>query len=123
MPLMSLAATAIDQPQHRDVVIETMLQYVPTDPILCRVEPGVVADKQAELLNPILDWVKQEVGAVLEPSDSIFGAELLEDEADKIRTYLQGIHACMTMEFHCSPFIFLILENGSSERPNAKIDD
>ena len=89
MPLMSLAATAIDQPQHRDIVIETMLQYVPTDPVICRLEPGKIADKQAVTLNPILDWVKKEIGATLETSHSIFGAQLPEEQAIKIRTYLE----------------------------------
>ncbi|KAL4536618.1 hypothetical protein Ndes2437B_g06030 [Nannochloris sp. 'desiccata'] len=89
MPLMSLAATAIDQPQHRDLVIETMLQYVPTDPVICRLEPGLIADKQAAVLNPVLQWVKKEIGATLETSDSIFGAQLPENQANKIRKYLQ----------------------------------
>ena len=89
MPLMSLAATAIDQPQHRDVVIETMLQYVATDPIICRMEPGVVADKQHATLNPILEWATNEIGVRLEPTDSIFGAELSFESADKIRQYLK----------------------------------
>ena len=89
MPLMSIAATAIDQPQHRDMVIETMIQYVPTDPVICRLEPGKLADKQAAILNPVLEWVRTEIGATLETSHSIFGATLPEKQAKKIRTYLQ----------------------------------
>ncbi len=46
MPLMSLAATAIDQPKSREAVIETMLQYLHTDPVCCRHEPGKMADLQ-----------------------------------------------------------------------------
>ena len=51
MPLMSLAATAIDQPKSRDKVIDTMLQYLDTDAICCREEPGKLADMQAKVIN------------------------------------------------------------------------
>ena len=90
MPLMSLAATAIDQPQHRDIVIESMLQYVTTDPVVCRVEPGELAEKQAATLNPLLEWMKKEVGVYIEPTESIFGAHLADDQADNLRKYLEG---------------------------------
>lgn len=46
MPLMSLAATAIDQPKERGDVIEAMLQYLHTDPVCCRHEPGKLANLQ-----------------------------------------------------------------------------
>ena len=50
MPLMSLAATAIDQPVHRGEVITAMLQYLHTDSVLCRDEAGSsLADLQAEV--------------------------------------------------------------------------
>ena len=49
MPLMSLAATAIDQPKHRAEVIDTLLQYLPSDVVLCRDEPGPLARRQAEV--------------------------------------------------------------------------
>lgn len=48
MPLMSLAATALDEPKPRDEVVATMLQYLPTDSVLCRDEAGLVADRQAQ---------------------------------------------------------------------------
>lgn len=46
MPLMSLAATAIDQPKQREEVIATLLQYLPTDSVLCRDEPGLLPERQ-----------------------------------------------------------------------------
>ena len=49
MPLMSLAATALDQPKHRDDVIQTMLQYLSTDAVMCRDEPGPLADRQTQV--------------------------------------------------------------------------
>lgn len=90
MPLMSLAATALDQPQPRSVVIQSMVQYLQTDPVVCRDEPGKLADTQAEVLNPLLEWVRQHTGAQLPPTDSIFGADLPEEEVQKVGKYLQG---------------------------------
>ena len=49
MPLMSLAATAIDQPKPRQKVTDTMLQYLDTDAICCREEPGKLATHQAKV--------------------------------------------------------------------------
>lgn len=49
MPLMSLAATAIDQPKPRQKVTDTMLQYLDTDAICCREEPGKLANQQAKV--------------------------------------------------------------------------
>ena len=49
MPLMSLAATAIDQPKSRQKVTDTMLQYLDTDAICCREEPGKLANQQAKV--------------------------------------------------------------------------
>ena len=49
MPLMSLAATALDEPKPREDVVAAMLQYLPTDSVVCRVEPGPIADQQAKV--------------------------------------------------------------------------
>lgn len=51
MPLMSLAATALDQPKPRGEVVATMLQYLPTDSLLCRDEPGPLAERQEQVLQ------------------------------------------------------------------------
>lgn len=49
MPLMSLAATAIDQPKPREKVIDTLIRYLDTDAVCCREEPGKLADFQAQV--------------------------------------------------------------------------
>ena len=90
MPLMSLAATAIDQPQPRDLVIEAMLQFVSTDPVVCRLERGAIADKQAATLDPVLEWARREIGVGLQTTDSIFGADVKEEDEEKLRQYVQG---------------------------------
>lgn len=106
MPLMSLAATALDAPQHRSLVTETLLQYVATDPVVCRVEPGTLADKQAAALDPLLEWVAAETGAVLETTHSIFGAELREEALQRLRMYLDGERRSWEMEIEHVAFVF-----------------
>ena len=69
MPLMSLAATAIDQPKPKDKVIETMLRYLDTDAICCREEPGKLADAQAKVTQPFL--------ATMAPSQHVQIANML----------------------------------------------
>jgi ATP synthase F1 complex assembly factor 2 len=90
MPLMSLAATALDQPQPREVVVSAMAGYLHTDPVVCRDEPGKLADRQAEVLDPLLRWVREVTGAALAPSDSIFGADLPPEEVKKVEDYLNS---------------------------------
>jgi ATP synthase mitochondrial F1 complex assembly factor 2 len=91
MPLMSLASTAIDQPKDRNEVIETMLLYLRTDSVVCRSAPGPVADRQALVLDPVLEWARKELGAEgLIPTDSIFGAQLPKKAVDAFRNHLQG---------------------------------
>ncbi len=48
------------QPKPREMVIDTMLQYLHTDSACCRDEPGPLADRQAQVrplacLAPLLD--------------------------------------------------------------------
>ena len=90
MPLMSLAAMALDKPRPRTIVIETLLQYISTDPVFCRAEPGDLAEKQAELLDPLLSWVEKEVGISVHPTSSIFGVEFSHSDMDKLRDYIHG---------------------------------
>ncbi len=91
MPLTSLAATALDEPQPRETVIAAMLSYLPTDPVVCRAEAGPVAARQERLLGPLLRWLRGATGAALEPSDSIFGAALPEEEVAKVGAHLAAL--------------------------------
>lgn len=90
MPLMSLASTAIDQPQSREVVVNTMVQYVSTDPVVCRIESGELAERQAAALDPVVAWVHEEMGAKLEPTDSIFGLQLRPKDEHLIKNYINS---------------------------------
>lgn len=92
MPLMGLAATAIDQPKARDKVIENLLKYLHTDSGLCRYEPGPMAQRQALVFDPLVNFVKE--GGLgegdwsgLHASDSIFGAP----QDDKVALAAKGL--------------------------------
>ena len=79
MPLMALVATAVDQmsqPEVRDLHVRKLLEHFHADVVLCRAEPGALAEHQAAAREPILRWARAELGDV-RPSDSIFGGEHL----------------------------------------------
>eukprot|EP00887_Chlorella_sp_A99_P006386 scaffold3.g6386.t1 len=92
MPLMSLAATAIDQPKPREAVVESMLQYLPTDSVLCREErAGKLAERQAQIYDPVVMWAQQEMGVALRTTHSIFGSEVSPDDVTAVRRYLLSL--------------------------------
>ena len=98
MPLMALVATAMDQmskPAIRAQHIHTLLEFFPTDVVLCRHEPSPLADYQAIAHEPVLRWARKELGDVT-PTESIFGAEDIPEEvtraAMKVRSPYTGPH-------------------------------
>ena len=98
MPLMSLAATAIDQPKSRDKVIENLLRYLHTDSALCRYEPGPISQRQALAFDPLVKFIKQGGLGVgvgdwsnLYASDSIFGAPQDDQVSDAARGLLLSL--------------------------------
>jgi len=95
---MSLAAMALDKPRPRGIVIETLLQYIPTDPVFCRAEPGDLAEKQAELLDPVLRWLEKEIEIPLHSTSSIFGVEFSCSDTDKLRHYIDGKEIYLGMQ-------------------------
>ncbi|KGM30919.1 ATP12 family protein, partial [Inquilinus limosus] len=58
MPLMQLAATAIDKvAPNRQVIIDTIAPYGGTDLLCYRAEaPAALAERQAAAWQPLLDW-------------------------------------------------------------------
>ena len=76
MPLMSLAATAIDEPKPAGAVAATLLDYLHTDAALCLPgEPGTdLGDAHAAAFGPVTAWAAATFGAPFVPSTSIFGA-------------------------------------------------
>ncbi|BDA44969.1 ATP synthase mitochondrial F1 complex assembly factor 2 [Coccomyxa sp. Obi] len=93
MPLMSLAATAIDQPKDRSLVIDTLLTYLHADAACCRDAPGLLSDRQALVYDPIIAWASKFLSAELSISDSIFGAQQPQRAVKAVQNYLEGLSA------------------------------
>ena len=73
MPLMRLAATAIDRvADHRHAVIDEIVAYGETD-LLCyrAVEPADLKARQAEGWQPLLDWCAEQYGARLHVAEGV----------------------------------------------------
>ena len=95
MPLMALVATAVDQmsqPEVRDLHVRKLLEHFHADVVLCRAEPGALADHQAAAHEPILRWARAELGDV-RPSDSIFGADIPEEVMRAAEARLRSMDA------------------------------
>ncbi|KAI5080498.1 hypothetical protein GOP47_0003681 [Adiantum capillus-veneris] len=74
MPLMKLASTAIDKvPKERETIIHNLLEFFHTDATCCRdKEDSPLGELQAEVMNPLLDWMKKEFGFRPSHSMSLF---------------------------------------------------
>lgn len=73
MPLMRLAATAIDRiADNRDAVVDEIAAYGETD-LLCyrAAEPEDLKARQAEAWQPLLDWCAERYGADLEITEGV----------------------------------------------------
>lgn len=91
MPLMSLAATATDQPKEKSKVVEHLLKYVHTDGACIRYEPGKLEQRQAATFDPLLLWARQRLGWTLTTSHSIFGTQQDEATVAAVEAWLQGL--------------------------------
>lgn len=67
MPLMSLACTAIDRvAPNREAVVAALVDYAGSDLLCYRAErPEALADRQARLWQPLLDWAAGDLDAPL----------------------------------------------------------
>ncbi|KIY98700.1 ATP synthase F1 complex assembly factor 2 [Monoraphidium neglectum] len=110
MPLMSLVATAIDQPKPRGRVVDDLLKYATTDAACVRYEPGTLATRQAKaspihvlgagadaaraavgVFDPLLAWAREEMGWDLAASDDIAGPNQDPAALAAVRSYLEGL--------------------------------
>lgn len=74
MPLMKLTSTVIDKvPLEREKIIKQLLHFFHTDSVCCREKDGSALNElQAEVLNPLLDWIEKEIGFRPTYSSNIF---------------------------------------------------
>ncbi len=93
MPLMGLAATAIDDPKPAGAVVATLLDYLHTDAALCLPgEAGTpLGDAHAAAFGPITSWAADRFGAPFRPSSSIFGAAQPAAALAGVRDYLLAL--------------------------------
>lgn len=104
MPLMQLAATAIDQPQSSEVISTSLCAFLPTDPVLCRDEHDTKSELiavQNTVLQPFIDHVNVHLGTKLRPSTSIVGAAVSTRDKALVYEYLMGLDPwklCALME-------------------------
>lgn len=109
MPLMSLAATAIDEPAPREKVITTMLSYLHTDGALVREPPGTaLAEEQERVFAPVVAWAERlaekktktrkkkkdddkDGKIAFVPSDSVRGAPQSDDAVAVVRDHLLSL--------------------------------
>ncbi|MCO5601852.1 hypothetical protein L7F22_055977 [Adiantum nelumboides] len=82
MPLMKLASTAIDKvPKERESIIQNLLEFFNTDAACCRdKEDSPLHELQAEVMNPLLDWMEKEFGFRPSHSTSLF----VGDQPDEV---------------------------------------
>ena len=89
MPVLRLVNTAIDgvatDPQ---AVVEDILRYASSDLLLYRADaPQVLVDRQADLWDPVLDWVRAKIGARFFLAEGVMHVEQPQESVGAI-----GIH-------------------------------
>ncbi|MEX2453887.1 MAG: ATP12 family protein [Rhodospirillaceae bacterium] len=73
MRLTRLANTAIDRvADRRDAVVDEIARYAETDLVCYRTAmPAALSDRQKELWDPLLDWLRGRYGATLTVTDAV----------------------------------------------------
>ena len=93
MPLMSLAATAVDRvaPRRREVV-EAIAGYGRSDLLCHRADgPGELVRKQQEVWQPLLDWLESHVGAALAVTTGVMPHPQSREAIAAIRSAVAGL--------------------------------
>lgn len=89
MPLMRLTSTAIDKvPKEREKIIENLLEFFHTDATCCwDKDDSPLGELQAEVMNPLLDWMEKEFGYRPSHSTSLF----VGNQPDEVVTALEKV--------------------------------
>jgi len=93
MPLMTLASTAIDRvPVRKEVIIFELLKFFHTDLACCRDQAGTpLAKRQAEVLDPIVEFASERLGTKINTSDAIMGAEQSDEAVGALNKFLREL--------------------------------
>ena len=110
MPLTSLAATAVDQvSRERSKVVEGLLRYAATD--TCRffvdgAQAPEVRERQEALLEPVLAWLRRDIGVDLRrAADGAFRAPPVDAASlARLRELCDGYDAFGLAALQCAVF-------------------
>ncbi|KAH7373613.1 hypothetical protein KP509_17G065200 [Ceratopteris richardii] len=91
MPLMKLTSTAIDKvPKEREKIIQNLLDFFHTDAVCCRhAVDSPLGELQAEIMNPLLDWIEKEFGCRPSHSSSLFVGNQSDEVVEALRKALK----------------------------------
>ena len=91
MPITRLAVSAIDRVSPaRDDVVAQIAGFGETDLLCYRSEQADLADRQAELWQPMLDWASDALKAPLLTVSGIMPAQQREDSVVALRSAVDG---------------------------------
>jgi len=92
MPMMQLAATAIDRVEpERPAILEQLRKYAATDLVCYHADfPPDLAERQRAGWQPLLDWVAAELGARLVVTESILAVEQPQEALAALAARLEG---------------------------------
>lgn len=92
MPLMSLAATAIDQPKPRELVIGSMMEYLHTDSLCLREEDHrKLSNLQDKIYAPVFEFYEKDMKLALKTTTAIFGVDQSPETTEAIKSYMNGL--------------------------------
>jgi len=96
MPMMRLAATAIDRiATERAVIVDQIAAYGGSDLLCYRVEsPTPLIDRQAALWQPLLDWAAEVHGARLAVTRGITHVAQDQTALDALRAAVEDLDDC-----------------------------
>ncbi len=102
MPLMRLAATAIDRvSDNRDAVVDDIAAYGETD-LLCyrAAAPDALKLLQAEGWQPLLDWCATRFGATLAVTEGVIAAPQHSTATEALRAAVDGYDSMSLAALH-----------------------
>ncbi len=102
MPLMRLAATAIDRvADNRDTVVDEIAAYGETDLVCYRAaEPAELKARQAENWQPLLDWCADHLGARLAITEGVMAAPQDSAATGALRRAVDGYDSMSLAALH-----------------------
>lgn len=92
MPLMRIIATALDRTvDQREQVIEEVTAFAKTDLLCYRADhPAALAERQAQVWQPWLEWLSERHGIALAVTDGIIAISQTEAALKAVQAFVGG---------------------------------